>query len=71
MQETTGAARYGNHVVDLLPSKGLTIRERPLLRWDADIVDLLPGVLSFLERLVQCLGLWVFLPEDCDIRSSV
>ena len=71
MQETTGAARYGNHVIDLLPSKGLTIRERPLLRWDADIVDLLPGVLSFLERLVQCLGLWVFLPEDCDIRSSV
>jgi len=71
MQETTGATRYGDHVVDILPSEGLTVRKRPLLRWDADIVDLLPGVLSLLESLVQCLGLWVLSSEDRDIRSSV
>jgi len=71
MQETTGAARYGDHVVDLFPSEGLPIRERPLLRRDANVVNLLPGGLSFLERLVQCLGLWVFPPEDRDIRSPI
>ena len=71
MQETAGAARYRNHVVDLLPCESLTIEERPLLRWDADIVDLLSGVLSFLERLVERLGLWVLPSEDRDVRSSV
>ena len=71
VQQTTSATRYRNHVVDLLPCESLTIRERLLLRWDADIVDLLSGVLSFLECLVQCLGLWVLPSEDRDIRSPV
>ena len=71
VSRTTGAARYGNYVVDFLPSEGLTIRERSLLRWNANIVDLPLDILSFLEGLVQCLGLWVLPPEDCDIRSSV
>ena len=71
VQQTTSATRYRNHVVDLLPCEGLTIRKRPLLRWDADIVDLLSGVLSFLERLVERLGLWVLPSEDRDVRSSV
>ena len=31
VQETTGATRYRNHVVDLFPSEGFAIRERLLL----------------------------------------
>ena len=71
MQDTTGATRDGNHVVDFLPSKGLAIWEGPLLRRDTNIVDLLSGVLSFLECLVKCFCFVILLPEDRNVRSSI
>lgn len=57
MQETAGAAGYGNHVVDLFPSESLAIRERLLQSRGADVMGLFAGSLSPLECPVQSLGL--------------
>ena len=70
-QETPGAARYGDHVVDPFPGESLTIWERPLLPWDTNILDLLPGSLPFLKCFVQNFGLMAFPPEDRNICLSV